>query len=371
MSSQTVSVEVLNISGSMATPVTKEPNIFYDGEIVAVVHRAKEKKVGLVSSNVWIWRGKDALLGEKETGKAQELAGRFGTTAVHITQGSEPANLIHILGGVLAVRQGRRARWSAENTTMHRVHRIGDSIFVDELDLGIWNLCSAYSYVVSILDTVYVWHGRGSCEDERHVALAYAQSLGSTAENIVEFEEGTEDEMFWLILGEDDYANADHWKFRKQLDRLGARLYTIDASKTKAPVQVLPGVSAASLAEVNVIVVDCRLEIFVLVTAHARRKRTDIQLGLFLAQNMCTTNAYKRPFDPPIHVVILPSKLPLDLRSALRLCDEAALNNGSIPDHMNVLSLTDALDHMQRRSWPRYLMSDPTFLPLGLAPNKI
>ncbi|KAF8507458.1 hypothetical protein BU17DRAFT_57402 [Hysterangium stoloniferum] len=369
MSSQTVSVEVLTISGSTATPVTKEPNVFYDREVVAVVHRAKEKKGGLVSNNVWIWRGKDAVLGKKEAGKVQELAGRFGTTAIHITQGSEPANLIHILGGVLAVRQGGRARWSAENTAMHRVHRIGDSIFVDEVDLGIWNLCSAYSYVVSILDALYVWHGRGSSEDERHVALAYAQSLSSTAQNVVEFEEGTEDEMFWLMLGEDGYANADHWKFRKELDRLGARLYAIDASKTKAPVQVLPGASAAGLAEDNVIVVDCRLEIFVLVTAHARGKRTDIQLGLFLAENICATNAYKRPFDPPIHVVILPSKLPLELRSALRLCNEEALNDGSIPDHMNVLPLTDALDHIQRRSWPRSSLSDPTFLPLALAPS--
>jgi hypothetical protein len=79
---QIISVEILLISGSLATPVTKDPNVFYDREVIAIVHRAKEKKSGLVSNNVWIWRGKNANLGEKEERKAHELAERFGTMAV-------------------------------------------------------------------------------------------------------------------------------------------------------------------------------------------------------------------------------------------------------------------------------------------------
>lgn len=54
--------------------------------------------------------------------------------------------------------------------------------------------------------------------------------------NFLEFEEGQEDQMFWMILGNDGYANADHWKFRGQLDRLGARVHVIDSSKSKSSV---------------------------------------------------------------------------------------------------------------------------------------
>lgn len=102
------------------------------------------------------------------------------------------------------------------------------------------NLCSAYSYCLSVLGALYVWHGRGATEDERQVALTYGQSLATTPANVVEFEEGMEDEMFWMVLGDGDYANADHWQFRGQLDRLGARLHVIDSSQTKSLVGVFP-----------------------------------------------------------------------------------------------------------------------------------
>ena len=80
-------------------------------------------------------------------------------------QGSEPPDLIHALGGVLAIRQvslsvpsnqwlspstvkGIRAHWSSENTTMHRVHSTGDSMFVDEVDLV--NLLNLFLIAVPI-----------------------------------------------------------------------------------------------------------------------------------------------------------------------------------------------------------------------------
>ncbi|KAF8515440.1 hypothetical protein JB92DRAFT_2914786 [Gautieria morchelliformis] len=368
LSLQTISVDIFTIFGHTAVAVTREPNVFYDSEVVVIVQRAKKRSGHLVSNKVWVWRGKNANFGEKEDRKAKELAERFGTTGSCCFHGSEPPSLIHAVGGVLAIRQGVRAHWSSENTAMHRVHRVGDSLFVDEVDLNVSNLCSAYSYCLSVLGAIYVWHGRGASEDERKVALTYGQSLTSASSGLIELEEGKEDEMFWMVLGNGGYANADHWKFKGQLDRLGARIHIIDCNKVKSPVQALSSVSARDLPDDSVFVFDCSFEVFVVVHPNARGKRTDIQLGLIVAENISMTAAAKRPFDPPIHVVILPSQLPKELRACIRLCDEEKLNGGSTPDHMNLLPLREALDHMHQSNWPRSVLSDPTFLPLGVAP---
>lgn len=363
---QAISIEVNNISDGAIIPITHEQNIFYDTEVIVVIYRSKSNSSELVSNQAWIWRGKNSNW-DREERKATDLAGRFDKKAVNCFQGSEPPLLIHVLGGVLATRQGSRFHWSAENTTMHRVHQIGDCMFVDEIDLGVWNLCSAYSYCLSILGTIYIWHGRGSSEDEQKVALTFAATISQKSLPMIEFNEGSEDSVFWMILGQAGYANAHHWKFRNHLDRLGARIYAIDSSKTRTPVQALPSAAARELVE-GAFVIDCRLEVYILIKAEARGKRTDIQLALTLAENIASAAAHKRPFTPPVHVVVLPSKLPLELRAALRFCEEDTMNGGEVPDHMNLVTLSDAVDHMRRSIWPRSALADTKFLPVGVDP---
>lgn len=70
------------ISGRTATAVTREPNVFYDSEVVTIIHRAKGNTGQLMSNKVWIWRGRNANFEEKEERKAKELTERFGTTGV-------------------------------------------------------------------------------------------------------------------------------------------------------------------------------------------------------------------------------------------------------------------------------------------------
>ena len=78
-------MDILCISGNTATAVTREPNVFYDTDVIAVIHRLKEKIGQLVSNKVWIWRGKRAEFTEKEERKARELAERFHTTGVCVS----------------------------------------------------------------------------------------------------------------------------------------------------------------------------------------------------------------------------------------------------------------------------------------------
>ena len=81
---ETISTDMMLITGNAATAIPQNQVIFYDTELVAVVHRSKARTTGLVSTTVWAWRGKRCTLGEKENGRLQELAKRYGTSAVRL-----------------------------------------------------------------------------------------------------------------------------------------------------------------------------------------------------------------------------------------------------------------------------------------------
>jgi hypothetical protein len=134
---------------------------------------------------------------------------------------------------------------------MHLVRSFNGLIVIEERDLvsthnqpaccslksaqNVQNLCSGFSYCLSILDTLYVWHGRGSKETERAEALEYAQGLASNGGNVIELSEGEndDDEMFWMILGDEEYAKADHWRWRRTSPSAVSRMWRVDASSSQ------------------------------------------------------------------------------------------------------------------------------------------
>jgi hypothetical protein len=75
----------MSIVGNTATSLTRDVDTFYDTELLAVIYRYKSKSSGLVSTQVWGWRGKQSHVGEKEEQKLQALAKRYGTSAVSAT----------------------------------------------------------------------------------------------------------------------------------------------------------------------------------------------------------------------------------------------------------------------------------------------
>lgn len=79
----TISVDVLAITGNTASALTKDSSIFYDAEVLAVIHRAKVRSSGLVQTKVWGWHGRRAQVGEREAQKLQELARRYGASPVN------------------------------------------------------------------------------------------------------------------------------------------------------------------------------------------------------------------------------------------------------------------------------------------------
>ena len=78
----TISVDVLNVAGSNATPISNDSHVFYETETLAIIYRFKAKSSGLVNTKVWVWRGSKAQAGEREEKKIQELARRYNTSLV-------------------------------------------------------------------------------------------------------------------------------------------------------------------------------------------------------------------------------------------------------------------------------------------------
>ncbi|KAF8441565.1 hypothetical protein L210DRAFT_3398836 [Boletus edulis BED1] len=366
-----VSVEVLSVVHTSAVPVQRNTNVFYDGEVLVIVHRAKSRETGLVATKVWCWKGNKCHFGDKEEMKVGELARRYGTSAVRIFSLREPTELVQVLGGQLAIRQGTRAHWSSENTAMHVVRSNDGHVLIDEMDLNIKSLCSGYSYcITTILDNIYVWHGCGSVAAERTAALRYAQDMatkGTLVKELVEGENDGDEEMFWMVVGDSEsYAKADYWKWRHSIVPSEPRCWLVDITNLETPIRPVPTVFAETIQQESVYIIDCFWEFFVLVGKDARAKRSDITLGINTAMAMAPLVAAWKPFSPTIHVLILPTQLPLDMQHAFRNLDELTLNGGFVPDHMNILSTQEAIEHLRTSSWDRSALRDHTMLPLGL-----
>ncbi|KDR75771.1 hypothetical protein GALMADRAFT_226417 [Galerina marginata CBS 339.88] len=367
---QSISVEVLVVTGTTATPLSKNLDVFYDSEILAIIHRTKSKSSGLASTSIWCWLGRKSILGDREERKIHELAKRYGTNARIIHQLAEPPELIQVLGGRLAIRQGTRTHWSSENTTMHLIRSFRGVVVIDEHDLNVKNLCSAFSYCVTILGSVYVWHGRGSTLEERKAALQYANTFSADAVTPLVLLEGEDDndEMFWMILGDEDYARADYWQWRKASPVTDPSVWRVDADNSNTPVSAVEFISMEQDLQKSVYVINCLWEFFVLVGKGARGNRRDIRFALDLVKKMSNKVSSSRPYVPTVHVLILPSQIPLDLEMGIRDLDEAWSNDGEIPDHMNLLHYSEAVDHLSTYTWEQGALKEHNMLPLGIGP---
>lgn len=365
-----ISVEVMSVTGATATGVKDDTGVFYDSEVLAIVYRFKTKATGLVETLLWSWQGWRSQIGEREERKLRDMARHYGTKLCPVRQSCEPPELVHALGGRLAIRQGTRSHWSAENTTMHQVRWMQGNVLIDEHDLHVSNLCSAFSYCLTLLGTSYVWHGKGSLPKERQAALEYAKSLTTEGPSLVELieQESDDNELFWMMLGDARYASADYWKWRPKLATTLPRIWRVDASSAPYLTNV-PAFSTQSNIDSSVYLTDCIWEIFVLVGTKARGSRQDIRLALSSAKHLSLRNTVNRPFTPPTHVLILPSRLPLDLRLHFRDLDEEYMNGGSPPDHMNLLVMSEAMSDLEKTRWEKRRLKDLVMLPLGIDPS--
>lgn len=86
---------------------------------------------------------------------------------------------------------------------------------------------------MTILSSAYVWYGEGSTEVERKAAKKYAEQLagGESVTELYEGKEDNDDSMFWMVLGDEPYANADYWKWRGAMSNPEPTIWRVNASK--------------------------------------------------------------------------------------------------------------------------------------------
>lgn len=113
---------------------------------------------------------------------------------------------------------------------------------------NVHNLCSAFSYCFTLLGSVYIWHGRGSTQQERDAALKYVETFSKDLVLPIVLLEGEDDndEMFWMILGDNDFAKADYWQWRNASPIIDPSLWRIDTGGKTCPVRHSVAVDAAS-----------------------------------------------------------------------------------------------------------------------------
>jgi len=221
---------------------------------------------------------------------------------------------------------------------------------------------------VTILDSVYVWYGCGSTSRERNAALQYAETMTKESVSPIELYEGENDndEMFWLILGDDGFAKADYWRWRMNLANTEPSIWRVDLASGGPFIRTVELISMEQDHQDSVYLINCIWEFFVLVCEHARGNRQAIRLALDIGMRLSKEVASTKPYAPPVHVLILPSQIPLDLLLNVRDFDESWLNCGNIPDHMNLLHSSEAIDHLSKYSWERTALKDHDMLPLGV-----
>jgi len=79
---------------------------------------------------------------------------------------------------------------------------------------------------------VYVWHGCGSTDIERQAAIKYASRICDRRANIIEMFEAENDqvEAFWMALGDEEFAKADYWQWRRNAPDVDPRIWRINAT---------------------------------------------------------------------------------------------------------------------------------------------
>ncbi|SPO21061.1 related to glycinamide ribonucleotide transformylase [Ustilago trichophora] len=427
-SSKTISVEVLSIDSDGFVEAVelsgdqtfqrgeqlRREQILYDDETLAIVKRFKSD-AGLVETKLWVRTGQRSALHPFELGplstscaegrKVAELSQHYSSKPAVIPAGCESGDLIASLSGTWAVsRQGSRKRFDAAATSLYRIrravastHSSEERFTIQQVDLRTANLCSGDSFVFSVLSTLGVWHGRGSSTAVRAAAVRYAQALAKSgsssarsAQDIAEVEEGAEDGLFWNVFDKTEaYANA--WSHRHQELSVSDDSSLLDVELQGQKLQLAPWSTKGYYGADDLLlptrsnkisILNLRdRDLYVVVGKDARGDRSRLACAIYAAEELAAQLQVKLRLAvasaatvvprPAVHVLVLPSKLPCEVRAASRVWSDEVVESlqGQSASRMNVHSSTSALEQLAKQDWPRWALQDTDFLPVGVNPE--
>ncbi|KAL9935857.1 hypothetical protein V8E36_005434 [Tilletia maclaganii] len=448
-SSDTSAVEVLvvNPDGSTRTLSSSlEARTLYDSELHVVVHRRTSRSAGRSGANagtrtrVFVCVGADLVSGRSGGGAAPtswrqgppgetvaELATKYRVVGaeevVEVVQGEETPELALVLGAVgstgggadagasasaaaaaeLIFREGSRSRdgsaGGGDASVMFAVRRLGPAVVIDQVAVATSCLCSSQSAVASLLNDVFVWHGRGSSTQQRQSAERFATTLtGGDPSRLRCSEEGREDDHFAMFFDvREGYASAWHHRHASLLSPYLAIPILLELTSASqngaAPAQVASAPALEGALDRNAIsVIELGLEVYVVIPAASRGRKADIAQALDLAERLGQSltksiandvvvvgAAHTSSRTSPVHVVVLPGKLPRDLRAGLRGHFSAGSPLASLGaggagrDQLNVVELAQARIQLGKSvaDFDGADLVDSSCLPVGVAPEDL
>ena len=111
-------------------------------------------------------------------------------------------------------------------------------------------------------------------------------------------------------------GGLQHWRFRRSYGGDAPAVYAVSGGQAS----YLGDNTLSSLPIDLVQIVELPFELFVLVPPAARGKRADLATALRAAEARSSSLAHvgDKPFRPPVHALVFPSVVPLDLACCFR-----------------------------------------------------
>jgi hypothetical protein len=140
--SKSVSVEVsiINPDGSLQMLQGEEARVLYETETQIITHQYKDSAAGAsVSTKLYARTGTRSRLlidsGCSEAKKVQEIAKLHRAVVIDARQGRESIELVKLMGGLLATREGSRKEGGKDSSGMYQVRGSDGAIFIDQVDM--------------------------------------------------------------------------------------------------------------------------------------------------------------------------------------------------------------------------------------------
>ena len=215
---------------------------------------------------LYFWIGRDATPDEKaacalltvET--ASEMADLPGTQ-VRVVQNKEPQHFLSLFKDRMVVRTGKPGAASSSDAKLFHIRGTSaiDTRAVEVRPVA-GSLNSGDCYVLLSGQSVWVWDGQGSSEDERALAASVAKTILAEGRPIKALTEGQEPEEWWTALGgKAPYANDKHLQSLPH----ESRLFQINGNSANFTVEEVENYSQDDLDQGSTFILDMFSEVYV------------------------------------------------------------------------------------------------------------
>jgi len=210
----TGSIKIWRIENFDKTPLPEDQyGQFYMGDSYIMLYTYLVK--GKPNYIIYFWQGRDSSTDEKGTSAymAVQMDDELGgdPVQVRVVQGKEPNHFLTLFKGKMIVHKGGAASGFKNRLDVDSTNQTGISLYhvkgttemntrAIEVDAFANSLNSGDCFVLLTPETMFVWNGKGSSDQERLVASHVAQILQGNR-SAVQFNEGEESDDFWNALG--------------------------------------------------------------------------------------------------------------------------------------------------------------------------